>query len=81
MAWDGGVGANAFDIEPVGPWCELDQNGNRHNSVSVGNLAAGTYTFTVTAKNNTTTNTSGEDIYGYPGYATGRDCPNSALYR
>lgn len=58
MAWDGGIAANAFDISLAGPGANWTKTVTG-KSLSVGNLAAGTYTISVKAKNNTTaTNTT-----------------------
>jgi hypothetical protein len=58
LAWDGGVSATAFDFSLVGVATNWTSSVSGANSVSVGNLAAGSYTFTVRSKNSVSTKTS-----------------------
>lgn len=57
LAWEGGSGATSFDVTLQGPSANWTRNVTG-TSISVGNLAAGSYTLKVVAKNNAGSNTS-----------------------
>ena len=57
LAWEGGGGATSFDVALQGPSANWTRNVTT-TSISVGNLAAGSYTLMVVAKNNAGSNTS-----------------------
>jgi murein DD-endopeptidase MepM/ murein hydrolase activator NlpD len=50
LAWEGGAGAASFDVSLTGPNTNLSRYVTG-NDISVGTLAAGNYTLTVTGKN------------------------------
>lgn len=50
LSWEGGSGATSFEPRLTGPNTDMKPAAIGH-SASVGNLAAGTYTFTVTSRN------------------------------
>jgi hypothetical protein len=58
LAWEGGLAASSYEISLAGPGASWTKTVSA-KSVSVGNLPAGSYTFTVKSRNNNTaTNTT-----------------------
>jgi murein DD-endopeptidase MepM/ murein hydrolase activator NlpD len=58
FSWEGGVGGTAFDVTLTGPSTNWTKTVTGTTSLSVGNLAAGSYKLAVKAKNSAGANTS-----------------------